>query len=625
LSTKGFRRRFLSVVAARFVVMANGQAVLAPTVLDTAEVERLHADLELGEADRHIQHALQLDRALRLDRVYRDAGLGLQTTAELGLLWRCSEERASARLHEAKLLDRLGALGVMRTGLLTLEQGRVVVDVLGPVEDADLALRVWLRLELRLEQDARIGAVLPPARTAELLRRWLLEADPAGAVERRKQAETDSADVDLWKRDDGLVDIAIRAVTGPNAQACAQRIHEHAEPIGPGDLRPAGMRYRDAAVDLILGRTTLPFTPAALEAAAEIGLEVASRCGRPGCGCGQGTAVPCGTDVQVLVPLASALGGSDVPADLVGHGPIDTDLLAQLLLSAPTLTRVWVDPDTGVPVAVDDRVWTPPRGDPEALRAALLDIASDTPPAERVPIHPDDHHDPAPPAAARAHPPSDEIVLAAAVLGRPELLEHAHPANTPGPYVVPRRLRRLLVVRSPRCEWPGCGRRAMRPRTGSAGCDIDHDLAWPEGPTCGCNNGPLCRRHHRIKQLGWVKERRLGGHVRWTSPVGRDWLSRAQHQAPPLLVRPIPSVPKPDPFAGLTDAERLEASRHSDPADPVFDTCRDSTLPEDAEPSDEDSGYQRFRWGGLWVRLDDWTAWHPDLTALVEDHPPLTD
>ena len=134
--------------------MANGQAVLSSVVLDTAEVERLHGRLESRELARHADHAAQLTDALALDREYRAVGMELQTTAELALLWRCSENLAGARLYEAQVLDRLGALAVMRTGLLTVEQGRVVVDILGKVED-DLALSVWLRLEHRLEQDAR--------------------------------------------------------------------------------------------------------------------------------------------------------------------------------------------------------------------------------------------------------------------------------------------------------------------------------------------------------------------------------------------------------------------------------------------------------------------------------------
>jgi hypothetical protein len=269
--------------------MANGQAVLTQTVLDTAEVDRLCAELEASEERRHTEHAAQLRRALDLDRTYGAAGMALQTTAVLALVWRCSEAFATGRLHQARALDRLGALAVMARGLLTVEQARVVVEVLGPVEDLAVADRVWTRLWRRLEQDAAVGAVLPPARTAELLRRWLIEADPADAIEQRQAAEDAAADVELWRRDDGLVDIALRGVSGPNAQACAQRIRDHAEPIGLRDERTVGTRLRDAAVDLILGRITLPF-PAC---------STADRCGRSGCGCMQAQPVPCGAAVQV--------------------------------------------------------------------------------------------------------------------------------------------------------------------------------------------------------------------------------------------------------------------------------------------------------------------------------------
>lgn len=257
--------------------MANGQAVLPSRVLDVAEVDRLTARLEAGEADRHSAHAAQLRDALRLDRVYADAGLALQTTAVLALVWRCSEHRAQRLLHEAKTLRRLGALDVMTTGLLTVEPGRVVVEVLGLLEDDALALGVWRRLRARLEQDALVGALLPPARAAELLRRWLIEADADAAVRRRERAEKDRAGVQLWLQDEGLVDIAVHGVTGPNAEAIDQRLRQLATPIGLGDDRTAGERMRDAAVDSLLGRTALPF-------GANGG---AARCDVPGCGCPQ--------------------------------------------------------------------------------------------------------------------------------------------------------------------------------------------------------------------------------------------------------------------------------------------------------------------------------------------------
>lgn len=573
--------------------MAIGQGVLPASTLDVGEVDRLTAQIEKREAAKHASHAAQLRDALALERVYADAGMELMTVSVLALTWRCSEQRAASRLHEARSLERLGALPVMAAGLLTVDQGRVVVDVLSAVEDDVVASAVWERLRARLEQDALVGAVLPPARCADLLRRWLQEADPRGAVDRRRAAEDARAGVDLWDGRDGTFDIAIRGVSGLNAQACAQRIAETAEPIGPWDERGVGMRRRDAAVDLILGRTTLPFSDDAVAAATELGIDLA--CPRAGCGCSQGQSVPCGAGVHVLVPLPTALGTGDQPAEQVGHGPIDNALLQDLLLAAPKLHLVWVDPGSGAPVAMDERTWSPARGDPVDLRRALLDIAAATPPAaeQGVPLHPDDH---------------------AGRIGRsvelPGVLTHPHPADTPGPYATPRRLARLLRLRAPRCEWPGCGRRALV--TGREGCDLDHDMPWPYGPTCGCNEGPACRRHHRIKQLGWGKWRLPGGGLRWTSPTGRAWLSLLQHEPPTPPTRPLMRVPVPSPMDGLGPSELVDALW--DPADP---SCadRDVPAPDDIDPPESDLG-DRFD-GSLWSRLDDPTAWI-DLPVPLE-------
>jgi hypothetical protein len=224
--------------------------------------------------------------------------------------------------------------------------------------------------------------------------------------------------------------------------------------------------------------------------------------------------------VFVHVPIDAARDDSSQPAELVGHGPLDRHQLADLLAAGPALHRVWVD-SNGVPVAVDDRTWRPGRGDPTALREALRDIATGPSPDDTHPRHPHDHPDPPPPTT------------------RPGGLRHPHLGDTGG-YVPPRRLKQLLRVRAPRCEWPGCGRRASR--AVAAGCDLDHDLAWPYGPTCACNLGPLCRRHHRIKQLGWIKHRRADGGVRWTSPSGRSWTSPSQHASRGVTGPAVPRV-----------------------------------------------------------------------------------
>ena len=93
-----------------------------------------------------------------------------------------------------------------------------------------------------------------------------------------------------------------------------------------------------------------------------------------------------------------------------------------------------------------------------------------------------------------------------------------------GTYRVPADLKRVVALRSPRCVFPGCGRRA-------ADGDLDHTTAAAEGgPTSLGNLRPLCRHHHRLKHVTrWrleVTSPGVGGTVStgtgvwWTSPTG---------------------------------------------------------------------------------------------------------
>ena len=52
----------------------------------------------------------------------------------------------------------------------------------------------------------------------------------------------------------------------------------------------------------------------------------------------------------------------------------------------------------------------------------------------------------------------------------------------------------------PRCTSYDCARLASR-------CDLDHDRAWPRGPTCVTNLSPRCRRHHELKTRDLVHTR----------------------------------------------------------------------------------------------------------------------
>ena len=64
-------------------------------------------------------------------------------------------------------------------------------------------------------------------------------------------------------------------------------------------------------------------------------------------------------------------------------------------------------------------------------------------------------------------------------------------------YVPTAAIARLVRAREPHCRMPGC-------RKPASGCDLDHAIAYPNGPTTTTNLGPLCRRHHVLKtHAGW--------------------------------------------------------------------------------------------------------------------------
>ena len=84
----------------------------------------------------------------------------------------------------------------------------------------------------------------------------------------------------------------------------------------------------------------------------------------------------------------------------------------------------------------------------------------------------------------------------------------------------------------PRCTSYDCARLASR-------CDLDHDKAWPRGPTCVTNLCPRCRRHHELKTRGLVHTRlHPDGTVTTTTLLGTRVTTR----------------PEPPPGFGLGEA-----------------------------------------------------------------------
>jgi hypothetical protein len=97
--------------------------------------------------------------------------------------------------------------------------------------------------------------------------------------------------------------------------------------------------------------------------------------------------------------------------------------------------------------------------------------------------------------------------------------ECAHTRASPH-YRPPPSLWHLVQTRNICCTAPGC-------RMPAAVCDNDHTVPFDQGGrTCECNLGPLCRRHHRVKQAcGWRLEQPEPGVFAWTTPSGRSYIT----------------------------------------------------------------------------------------------------
>jgi hypothetical protein len=188
-------------------------------------------------------------------------------------------------------------------------------------------------------------------------------------------------------------------------------------------------------------------------------------------------------NVNLTVPLGTMLGISDRPGQLAGFGPITGHSARQLAAGALGQPGVhWcmtVTGDHGQAV-----------GHGCATRIRRIDGS-----------------------------PGDQGWLFTVKLSALAGAECAHTRASPH-YRPPPSLWHLVQTRNTCCTAPGC-------RMPAAVCDNDHTVPFDQaGRTCECNLGPLCRRHHRVKQArGWRLEQPEPGVFAWTTPSGRSYIT----------------------------------------------------------------------------------------------------
>ncbi|MDP9393085.1 MAG: HNH endonuclease, partial [Actinomycetota bacterium] len=123
------------------------------------------------------------------------------------------------------------------------------------------------------------------------------------------------------------------------------------------------------------------------------------------------------------------------------------------------------------------------------------------------------------------------------------MLDYATATHDPGAVLAGH-----VVTRDQTRVTPVCTRPA-------AGCDLDHTVRYPDGPTDETNLGPLCRHDHGGKHAGFGLEQPQPGHFVWTTPTGR-----VTARARPALAEPRPDWHRrQQPRAAGTDSAAATA------------------------------------------------------------------
>ena len=429
-----------------------------------------------------------------------------ELAAALTLTGRAAEHQLGLALD---LACRPTTAAALESGEIDLPRARILLDLLGPLDPA--------------HADAVEAAVMPRAgqlTTSELraaLRRAILSIDPQAARRQREQAERE-ARVEHWADPDGTASLAGRNLPPAQALAASKRLTQIATAwkrrgaLGGMDLLRAhaylallnGLDTATPPASLLpvpapAGRDTTVGTPGGPGAAQANVRRAGDSDVRGPAGPDEGDAaadqqIPPGLRrprpdemppltglVNLTIPLTTLLGGTDSPGEVPGYGPLDAEAsrLLACALAGHRTTR-WQIVVTGP----DDR----------ALAGGIA----------RGPLSP------APDGSGWTVKVTAEPIAGVTCDHR-----NAEPGYRASPA-----LQRLVRARTVTCTGPGCRRPAAR-------CDLDHSIPYDDGGiTCECNQAPLCRYCHRLKQSqGWQLHQPSPGVMFWITPAGRRYVS----------------------------------------------------------------------------------------------------
>ena len=248
--------------------------------------------------------------------------------AEVAAAHSISENEAGGLLRTASILVR----DLPRT-LDELEEGRFSDRHAQVIADAvpSLPAEAVARFEEEILPQA-YGCTVP--RLARRIRTLVARLSAATASERHVEALAGRG-VWLEAEPDGMV-LLLHRTSAENGVAILDRVTRIARPIASsdGEERSIDQVMSDVLDDLLLDEgATLPTADA--EGARQPTLHRGIR-----------------PQIHVTVPVLTALGRSEAPADLEGYGPIDAATARRVAGTASGFYRILTEPETGVVLSV---------------------------------------------------------------------------------------------------------------------------------------------------------------------------------------------------------------------------------------------------------------------------------
>lgn len=500
---------------------------------------------------------------------------------EIAVELRLSTGTAQLQLDRAAALDEHLAptRALWEQGLLDERRVAVIVDGTRhlPVEIAALVQAIVLPRAPR-QTAAQLRAAL---------RRAIIAADPEGAEARHQAAHAERA-VQLWPDPDGMATLAAK-MSAPDAVGCFEWLSRLARGLGAGDPRSMDARRSDLLVGLITGRIVAGApgdaaggAPEAASAGVGSGAgaatsgasERAPGAGSSGAGVsgadasappahdavGYGTSSAAaessgagGNGVRAFGASASAArafgagaSGADASAPpahgAVGFGPssdaAQTSGVGTSAAGASGAVPSDADPSGAEVVGAEAPSAAPQVVRPVGPGKPAVQVVVDLDTLRGAAEHPAELAGYGPITAAQARAVAADAVWRRLVTDPLSgvVLDVGRTTYRP-----PAGLADLVRARDGSCRFPGCRRAA-------SGCELDHVVPFPEGPTSDANLALGCGRHHHLKHdSDWRVAALPDGGLEWTSPTGSSYRTYPRDHRPLTGGRPPPGA-DPPPF-----------------------------------------------------------------------------